>query len=191
MYAALVGNTFSAETRSSSTCAIKQQPLLDALTALGIKPLDADAVAAFKKKVVTRLTILSNLWLLGSSPSLLVSAIGSTLTGAGIFSIPRPEWGAVPYLFAFFCAWCLSALVIDQLARRFLPKNVPAMLIHWECTPFGFYKRHVPDSARLKAVNIQRLCPEVDVFVDELKIIPDPFLFVRLEDELYWVEQWE
>lgn len=65
----------------------------------------------------------------------------------------------------------------------------------WKVVTLSKYTDPIPDFVLSKAIQIKEVCPEVEFFVDSLKVntkrIPDPFLVAKLGDEKYWIEVWD
>ena len=65
---------------------------------------------------------------------------------------------------------------------------------HWNKTTIKIYGeegKEIPEYVLNKAIQVKYEVPEVEILIDEFTVVPDPFLFVKLGAESYYIEVWD
>lgn len=152
---------------------------LTAMTAAGFFPFEASSVEAYKDKILMRATayrrkIGASLWLaaliLGVAILYYVriqhdSGAYGMYIVVGILAITGTVW------YCSFGEWC------------------------WKLREFKNYEKPIPYHALETAVEVKKLCPTAEFYVEELvndyTPYPDPFLVVRAGNKNFHLEVWD
>jgi hypothetical protein len=79
----------------------------------------------------------------------------------------------------------------DVLNSRFGPESIMIGYHYWERTALDSYKAPVPEFVLSKALQIKEELPDAQFFVDSCRFHPDPFLAVKLGNEMFYIEVWD
>jgi hypothetical protein len=60
----------------------------------------------------------------------------------------------------------------------------------WEVVCIKGYHLPIPEFALQTAIDVKTACPEVALFIEELRTTKDPFLVAKLGGETYYLEVW-
>lgn len=61
----------------------------------------------------------------------------------------------------------------------------------WRQTELKKYGEPIPEFVLRKAVQLKETLPEVELFIEQLEEQKDPFLFVKLGEEEFYIEVWD
>lgn len=71
------------------------------------------------------------------------------------------------------------------------PFSYSARVARWNTHTLENYSKPVPEFALDTALKIKRACPEAEFQIEELEVVPDPFLIVMLGITRRYVEVWD
>lgn len=69
--------------------------------------------------------------------------------------------------------------------------NFNTVYFKWERVQISDYRKPIPIHVLNKAVQIKEQLPQVEIFIEELTRVPDPFLVVKFGREEFYVEVWD
>jgi hypothetical protein len=78
-----------------------------------------------------------------------------------------------------------------DVAEGINPHSLNARRAMWKTTSLNRYGKPIPEYALDKARQIARACPKAEFDIEELTIIPDPFLVVRHARKRCYIEVWD
>ncbi len=167
----------------------KPLTLYEALANLGISPFTMETVEKYKCKKVQNLRVRAFLRIFGRHFVWVFLAIFlGFLVPAVLEILFNGQQIQAPF------NWLLGLSVIPLCAclmARWLCREMPNgfLWIGWNIIPIEYYKKPIPEFALYSAVELKKLCPKAQFFVEEL-YVDDPFLVVNYGGNLYWIEVW-
>lgn len=78
-----------------------------------------------------------------------------------------------------------------DIAEGINPKSWQARVASWQTSDLQRYPKPVPEYALEKALQIKKACPEVQFSIEELTVVPDPFLIAVLDKVRRYIEVWD
>ena len=191
----------------------KEKPLGKVLKNIGIKPFTQKSVDQYMEEKawefrLTSVGLSTPFFFIGVIAGVIINSSYLGLAGFSIWlasfiasigiggseeknkerglKIPNGALYRIVKYMVFLVSGTILALVAEKITG-------PASK-EWKRVPLKGYRRFVPKSAVLTALEIKTRCPNADVLVEELVksdvVTKDPFLIVSLGDEEYYVEVW-
>lgn len=173
--------------------------LLFALRKLGIEPFTPSSVAKYKASKERQGMYSGTKAILGWLCSLIAS-FGVFVGGMSGGHDSNVIWSPLHYglntvslMCGFVCLFGTLAYVFDDDWQ-----HGTRTIRTWEQCHLRNYDGNVPEFALDRALRIMEACPTAQLYVDALiekqdhreKPLRDPFLFVRLDAEVYYVDVW-
>jgi hypothetical protein len=78
-----------------------------------------------------------------------------------------------------------------DVAEGIKPGSWQARIARWQEFSINGYSKPIPEYAIEKALQVKKACPEVSFKIEELTIVPDPFLIAVLGKVRRYIEVWD